>query len=135
IVASNADGTRYGSDKTFTTLTATGAPVVMTDPVGYVSCGFRCNPPPILEGTVDPHGFDTTVYFQWGPGVSGYPNTTPSQTKTGNTYQSVSADIFVFTADGAPEDVSREYHFRIVATNRDGTSYGREVTFYAQSGP
>src|SRR5262245_37101770 len=136
IVASNADGTRYGSDETFTTLTRAGRPLALTDPVGSgPPCGFRCIPPIILNGTVDPHGFHTTVYFQWGLEFSGYPNTTTPQTKIGNTYQSVSADIFVSTVDGAPEDVSRPYHFRIVATNRDGTSYGREMTFLATSGP
>src|SRR5262245_3271394 len=69
IVASNADGTRYGSDKTFTTLTRTGPPVVMTELADNSICGYRCScTPTILHGTVDPHGLITTVYFQWGPG-------------------------------------------------------------------
>ena len=41
---------------------------------------------------------------------------------TGNTYQSISANISGLTA-------STTYHFRIVATNNSGTTYGSDRTF------
>ncbi len=41
---------------------------------------------------------------------------------TGNTYQSISANISGLTA-------STTYHFRIVATNSSGTTYGSDRTF------
>ena len=59
IVASNSAGTRYGADRTFTTLSATGAPVVTTNPATNVASFSAA-----LNGTVDPHGLSTTVYFQ-----------------------------------------------------------------------
>jgi len=107
----------------------------MTDPVSYgVFLIFR--PPIILNGTVDPHGLPTTVYFQWGLERGVYGNTTAPVTRSGNNYGSVSADIGSLTADGAPEDVcgpgrpcTVTYHFRVVATNSNGTRGGRDMTF------
>jgi sugar lactone lactonase YvrE len=120
IVASNADGTSYGSDKTFTTLipTPTGPPIVTTNSA-YDGRNFSV----IFNGTVDPNGLTTTVYFQYGTTTS-YGYTTASQTKTGNTSQSVSSTI------GWAPGPARENHFRIVGTNRDGTTYGDDKIFY-----
>jgi len=118
IVASNSNGTRYGSDSTFTTLTATGAPVVATNPANNIaSSSVR------LNGTLDPHGLTTNVYFQYGTTTS-YGHTTASQTETGDVYQNVSADITGLTA-------GTTYHFRIAATNSAGTRYGLDRTFAA----
>ena len=104
IVATNSSGTRYGSDRIFTTLSATGPPVVITNPASNIA-SFSAR----LNGSVDPHGLTTTVYFQYGTTTS-YGLTTAIQSKTGNTYQNVSAPIGGLTA-------STTYHFRIVATN------------------
>src|SRR5207249_3563753 len=116
IVATNSAGTRYGSDRTFTTLTATGPPVVITNPATNVTSS-----PATLNGTADPHGLTTTVYFQYGTTTS-YGYTTASQSKTGNTYQNVAANISGLTS-------GTTYHFRIVATNSAGTKYGSDRTF------
>jgi Fibronectin type III domain len=116
LVARNTAGTRYGVDRTFTTLTATGAPVVTTNPASLIA-SFSAK----LNGSVDPHGLPTTVYFQYGTTVS-YGLTTAPQSKTGNTYQNVTANISGLTA-------STTYHFRIVATNSAGTRYGSDRTF------
>ena len=118
IVATNSGGTRYGSDSTFTTLSATGAPVVATNPAtGIASSSAR------LNGTVDPHGLTTTVHFEYGTTTS-YGHTTASQTKMGDTYQNVSTDIAGLTAGTI-------YHFRIVGTNSAGTRDGLDRTFAA----
>src|SRR5207253_1690023 len=79
IVAVDNAGTVYGADRTFTTLSATGAPVVITNPATNVTSSSAT-----LNGTVDPHGLTTTVYFQYGTTAS-YGHTTASQSKTGNT--------------------------------------------------
>ena len=119
IVATNSAATRYGSDRTFTTPSATGTPVVTTNPATNVTSSSAT-----LNGTVYPHGLSTTVHFQYGRTTS-YGSVTPNQTKTGNTYQAVSANISGLTA-------STTYHFRIVATNSDGTRNGSDRTFTTQ---
>jgi hypothetical protein len=116
IVATNSAGTRYGSDRTFTTLSATGPPVAITNPATLIA-SFSAT----LNGSVDPHGLTTTVYFQYGTTTS-YGLTTANRSKTGSTYQSVSANISGLAA-------STTYHFRIVATNSSGTTYGADRTF------
>jgi hypothetical protein len=116
IVATNSRGTRYGLDRTFTTLHATGPPVVTTNPATNVARSSAT-----LNGTIDPHGLSSTVSFQYGRTTS-YGSTTANQIKTGNTYQNVSANISGLTANAT-------YHFRIKATNSSGTRYGSDRTF------
>ena len=116
IVATNSTGTRYSSDRTFTTLSSTGSPLVITNPATNVASSSAA-----LNGSVDPHGLSTSVHFQYGTTTS-YGSTTPSQTKTGNTYQNVSANISGLSA-------GTTYHFRDVATNTAGTRYGADRTF------
>jgi len=115
-VATNSAGTVYGSDRTFTTLSATGAPVAITNPATNVASSSAT-----LNGSVDPHGLTSSVHFQYGTTTS-YGHTTASQTKTGNTYQSVAANIGGLSA-------STTYHSRVVATNSSGTAYGSDKTF------
>jgi hypothetical protein len=119
IVATNSAGTRYGSDRTFTTVSATGPPVVITNPATNIATNTAT-----LNGTVNPHGLTTTVYFQYGTTTS-YGHTSASQSKTGNVYQNVSANISGLTA-------RTTYHFRIVGSNNNGTSYGSDRTFTTQ---
>jgi hypothetical protein len=116
-VATNSAGTRYGSDRTFTTFSATGSPVVTTNPATNVTSSSAR-----LNSTVYPHGLTTTVRFQYGRTTS-YGSTTANQTKTGNTYQGVGANISGLAANST-------YHFRIVATNSAGTRYGSDRTFH-----
>ena len=99
-----------------TTLSPTGPPVAITNPANYIA-SFSAR----LNGSVDPHGLTTTVYFQYGTTTS-YGLTTAIQSKTGNTYQNEGANIGGLTA-------STTYHFRIVATNSNGTRYGSDRTF------
>ena len=119
IVTYNNAGTRYGSYRTFTTLTATGAPVVTTKPATNVAT-FAAT----LNGLLDPHGLTTTVYFQYGRTTS-YGSRTPNQTKTRGNHQNVSANTSGLSAHTM-------YHFRIVATNTAGTRYGTDRTFTTQ---
>jgi tetratricopeptide (TPR) repeat protein len=116
IVATNGAGTRYGADRTFTTLGLTGSPVVITNPATLVA-GFSAT----LNGSVNPHGLTTNVYFQYGITIN-YGLFTANQSKTGNAYQHVAANISGLAANTT-------YHFRIVATNSAGTRYGADRTF------
>ena len=116
IVATNGGGTSFGSDRTFTTLSATGPPVVTTNPATNITTSSAR-----LNGTLNPHGLTTTVRFQWGTTTS-YGHTTPMQTQTGNTYRNIPVNI-----SGLATHTT--YHFRIVATNSAGTRFGIDRTF------
>jgi hypothetical protein len=118
--AYNGNGTSGNSNVvSVTTLPPTGFPVVITNPATSVTSSSAW-----LNGTVNPHGLSTTVYFQYGRTTS-YGNRTPNQTKTGNTYQNVSANLWGLSA-------GTTYHFRIVGTNAVGTRYGTDRTFTTQ---
>ena len=115
--AYNGNGTSGNSNVvSVTTLPPTGRPVVITNPATLITSHSAT-----LNGTVDPHGLSTTVYFQYGRTIS-YGLRTPNQIKTGNNYQNVTANISGLTAHTT-------YHFRIVGTNTAGTRYGGDRTF------
>jgi hypothetical protein len=116
IVATNNAGTVYGADRTFTTLRATGLPVVTTNPATSLTSSSAT-----LNGSLDPHGFATTVFFRWGTTTS-YGHTTPMQSEIGNTYRNIAANISGLSTHTT-------YHFRIVATNNAGTRNGIDRTF------
>jgi hypothetical protein len=101
---------------TFTTLGATGPPVVTTNAANSVTSSSA-----ILNGSLDPHGLPTNVYFQYGT-TTGYGHNTPMQSQTGNTFRNIAANISGLTAPTT-------YHFRIVATNGNGTTRGSDRTF------
>ena len=115
IVAHNSAGTGYGGDRTFTTLTATGLPVVTISPATLIA-SFSAT----LNGSLDPHGLTTSVYFQYGT-TTNYGLTTAPQSQSGNTYRNISANISSLSA-------STTYHFRIVASNSAGTTFGGDRT-------
>jgi len=115
--AYNGNGTSGNSNVvSVTTLPPTGRPVVITNPATLIMSHSAQ-----LNGAVDPHGLSTTWYFQYGRTIS-YGSRTPNQTKTGNIYQNVAANIFGLSA-------GTTYHFRIVGTNTAGTRYGVDRTF------
>src|SRR5438477_532967 len=116
IVATNSAGTTFGSDRTFTTLSPTGPPVVTTNPATLIA-SFSAT----LNALLDPHGLTTSVHFQYCP-TTGYGLTTVPQSQSGNTYRNVSANISSLTASTA-------YHFRVVASNSAGTTLGSDKTF------
>jgi len=116
IVASNAAGTRFGADRTFTTLSPTGLPIAITNAATNVASHSAT-----LNGLLNPHGLSTSVNFQYGT-TTNYGSTTPAQTRTGNIYRNISSNISGLMAN-------RVYHFRIKATNMAGTRFGNDRTF------
>jgi hypothetical protein len=94
----------------------TGPPIAITNPATLIA-SFSAK----LNGSVNPHGLTTSVYFQYGT-TNSYGLTTAPHSHTGNTSQNISAHISGLTA-------STTYHFRIVTTNSAGTRYGSDGTF------
>jgi phosphodiesterase/alkaline phosphatase D-like protein len=119
VVASNGAGTTMGSDRTFTTLTATGPPVVITNAATNVATSSAT-----LNGSLDPHGLTTNVFFRYGTTTS-YGSATPMQSQTGNTYRNITANINGLTPHTT-------YHFRMEATNAGGTRMGSDRIFTTQ---
>jgi uncharacterized protein (TIGR02145 family) len=76
-----------------------------------------------LNGTVNANYLSTIVTFEYGTTTSfGSTATTTQNPITGNTVTNVSADITGLT-------VATTYHYRIKATNSNGTTYGSDLTF------
>jgi hypothetical protein len=121
IVATNASGTTYGSDQTFTTESPPpSATTGQANAVGQTSAA--------LNGSVDPHGVATTVHFDYGT-TSGYgASTAGTAVGSGSGSQPVSAGI----GGLAP---STTYHFRVVASSASGTTYGADQTFTTAAPP
>jgi hypothetical protein len=74
-----------------------------------------------LHGDINIAGEQTTYHFEYGDDV-GPSISTPSQTALPGPQQTISAPV----ADLTPGDT---YHFRIVATNSDGTTEGALASF------
>lgn len=82
----------------------------------------------VLNGAVNPNGSGTTYYFQWGLstsyGATGSPHSAGAGTSAVAVHQTASGLI--------PGTV---YHYRLIATNRFGTSTGRDRTFTTAGHP
>jgi hypothetical protein len=75
-----------------------------------------------LNGTVNPNGASTTYHFEWGTTLT-YGNSTSTQSAgSGSAPLPESVNITGLTT-------GTTYHFRIVAINSAGTSYGDDMTF------
>ncbi len=122
VVATNANGTTYGADMTFTTLPM--APTATTDSASAVGTTTAT-----LNGTVNANGSSTTVTFQYGLSTSYGTTVTADQSPvTGSTDTAVSKAITGLTN-------GLTYHYRVVAVNAGGTTYGADMTFTAGATP
>ena len=81
-----------------------------------------------LLGRVDPNGARTTYHFQYGPSTR-YGAATPPGVAT------ASAGTINVTAPLAGLAPSTTYHYRLVATNRNGTTRGADRTFKTRRQP
>lgn len=120
IVAQNATGSTSGGDQTFTT---NGPPVVKAGGATAVTSGTAT-----LTGSVDSRGHSTTWYFQYGP-------TTAYGLKTPTHSQSAAVGPRAVSDAVGGLDAGTVYHFRVVATNGAGTSYGPDSAFTTAGPP
>lgn len=108
-----ANNFSFGADLTFTTL----GPIVSTLPATNVSALSATG-----NGTVNPNTKATTVYFEYGLtttyGLKSVATTVPAGTSPVNVSLPMKALKY-----------NNTYHFRIVATNVNGTSRGNDFTF------
>ncbi len=80
-----------------------------------------------LQGTaVNPDALAGTAYFQYGTSTK-YGKTTPAQAAGAQSTEALHAALTKL-ARGT-------YHYRIVVTNPDGTTYGADSTFFVSSAP
>jgi hypothetical protein len=101
----------------------TEAPTVTTDAASGVS-GMVAT----LNGTVNANGFSTTVTFEYGLTTAYGTIVTADQSPvTGDTGTAVSKTLSDLTT-------KTTYHYRVVATNAGGTTYGADMTFTTKSG-
>ncbi len=75
-----------------------------------------------LNGSVNPNTLATSYYFQWGTSISYTNSSTPVAVGNGNSAIAVNLPVTGLTS-------GITYHFRIVATNSDGTTNGNDMTF------
>lgn len=107
----NATGANLGTNAHTLTLLNRSMPEAFSDiATGVTSTGMTFN------GRVMPGGLATTYWFEYG-GTTAYGSTTPVQNlAAGNTSVNVSAIVTGLTLTS--------YHFRLVAQNSVGTTYG-----------
>ncbi len=118
LVAGNANGTEPGSDHSFQTPPAVDG--VSTGAAEDVLPGSAK-----LTGSLAPDGMDAHYYFQYGTELS-YGSVSPALpgTDAGNATESVSASTAL-----AGLVANTTYHYRLVAVNTLGATYGEDQTF------
>ena len=117
IVAANADGTSYGADGIFGTLPY--APSATTEPASAITSRKAQ-----LNATVNPEGAEVSeCRFEYGTSAS-YGSSVPCSSLPGSGTSAVEVSA-VLSGLAAKSN----YHFRILATNAVGTSYGADQTF------
>ena len=124
VAAKNSKGESLGEVVEFQTSPAVKN--VVTEPATDVS-----NTEATLHGSLDPDGFATTYYFEWGKDTT-YGAVEPldpvSLTDTSPGDQDVSAQLTNL-------EPGVEYHFRLTATNSFETTVGIDQTFTTPEGP
>jgi hypothetical protein len=115
VVATNADGESDGSDATFAT--AKLPPGVSA---GYAS--FVNSSSANLSATVNPNGKATTFVVQYGPTTAYGAQTSTGSAGAGTRSTGVHATLTGLSA-------ATVYHYRLVATNADGTSVSSGASF------
>jgi hypothetical protein len=116
ISATNAAGTSRGEDRTFTTPMP---PLATTETATGIG-----NKAATLNATVNPKGAETTYQFEYGTTTS-YGSRVPASAKAiGSGMSALSVnEALTGLQEGTP------FHFRVVATNEAGTSYGSDLVF------
>jgi hypothetical protein len=114
LVATSDAGTSRGADQSFSTSTA---PAVVTAPASSIAPTAAR-----LNGTVNPNGQATSWYFEYGTTKSYGSKTAAKSAGTGTSSVKVSVSLTGLKA-------TTTYHYRLVATNVSGTSFGSDQSF------
>lgn len=120
IVATNDAGTTRGADQTFL---SSAAPIVTTKPASSVK-----DTTATLNGSVNPNGQATSVYFEYGTSTAYGTKTAVQSAGTGTAAKNMAAAVSGLVGGAT-------YHFRFVATNATGTIAGADVTFATAGKP
>jgi hypothetical protein len=121
LVAKNAKGTSEGTEETFETIPT--PPVATT-----LSASATTINSATLNGTVDPSGATTSYTFEYGY-TSSYGQSLPlTNAGAGQTVEAVS----MLAEELKPNTI---YHYRLVATNNGGASYGEDREFTTAANP
>lgn len=102
---------------------AAGPPSALTGPASAVG-----ETSATLTATVNPNGSSTTYYFQWGLTAAYGANSAAHSAGAG------SHDVTVHTTASSLQPATT-YHYRIVALNGAGTTYGTDATFTTVTPP
>jgi len=119
--ATGTSVTTFSQDHTFTT-DATLPSVQTTAVTKITSAGAT------LNGTLNPGGADTTYFFEYGLNTNYDQSTAEQDAGSGNTDTGVSAAV-TGLQPGAT------YHYRVVAINSGGASFGQDQTFTVDAAP
>lgn len=114
LTLNHAYGATLGTATHVVTLTDVSQPEAFTDsPTAVLATAATVN------GGAIPHGAASTAYFEWGTSTT-YGNTTASQNIGAGQTEVAVAQELTGLATG------QTYHYRLVATNANGTSYGND---------
>ncbi len=117
LAATNANGTNDGEALTFVTPTAVDG--VTSAPAEDITSDSAT-----LNGSLAPDGEDAHYYFEYGTeSTYGSTSPTPPGTDAGSASETVAAKA---TLTGLASNTT--YHYRLVAVNAIGTSYGEDET-------
>ena len=123
LVAVNSSGTTYGTDQTFNTSAQPVPPSATTGSASNVTYNSVT-----LTGTANPNGFASTAYFQWGTTTAYGSSTQPIDIGSGLSSVNVADALIGIFANTT-------YHFRIVANNDSGMTFGNDQSFTTPCGP
>jgi hypothetical protein len=114
LVATSDAGTSRGADRTFATL---GAPTVRTDAASSLSTTSAR-----LNGTLNPNGQATRWWFEYGTSTSYGSRTSTRSGGSGTSSVRVAVSVGSLRTDTT-------YHYRLVASNEAGTTFGADRVF------
>jgi phosphodiesterase/alkaline phosphatase D-like protein len=119
VSAGNETGTSQGAVLSFTTPPAVeGVSTLAATAIGSHEA--------MLNGSLEPNGLDAHYFFEYGVSNSYGSNTNMQDAGTQSEPTPVSAPVVGLTPD-------QSYHFRLVAENSAGTTYGADETFLTQA--
>ena len=115
LVVANSNGANVTSDHTYTPHWVIGLSTAASTNIASTSVQ--------LNGSFIGNGEDTHYYFEWGPSAS-YGNKVPVPSSDDGAPNGPSPTQLSYVLSGL--NPASTYHYRVVATNSGGTSYGED---------